>query len=223
MYSEQYLEIAGNQDRPVPNQFFVQDDVSRHLAILLPGLIYPTDMPLMYYPVEQLLYGKADVLCVQYAYSRDEEYKKNSPAERTNRLFEDCTAAYKVGMAQRAYEHILLIGKSLGTLAMGHLLDTQPGLHNAHCLWLTPLLRIESLYNQIIHEKRAGMFVIGTEDGHYDADLLEKAIKATDGQSVVIEGAEHSMEFPGDLQRSLMALQQIMQSVEGFLQTWLTA
>lgn len=217
MYSERYLSISGYRGQQVPNEFLQQDQSSRHLAILLPGLGYSTDMPLMYYPAELLLNNQTDVLYVQYDYKHQEGYQAASMEARMNWLFEDASAACKAGLAQRPYTHITMIGKSLGTLAIGHLLTTQQGLQNARCVWLTPVLGIGSLLSQVTQEKRAALFVIGTADRHYDGALLKEAEQATGGQSLVIEGADHSLEFPKDLPRTLNALQQVMQAVEQFL------
>ena len=174
-------------------------------------------MPLLYYPTELLLNNQFDVLNINFAYKNQKDYRAASPDTRMKWIFDDTTAACKVGLAQRPYEQITLIGKSLGTLAMGHLLTSQPGLQNARCIWLTPVLRLGSLHAQVTKEVRQSLFVSGTADKHYQADLFKEVVQANDGQSLVISGADHSLEFAGDLPRTLHALQQVMHAVEKFL------
>jgi hypothetical protein len=64
----------------------------------------------------------ADVLCVEYDYYCKPAFRQASGAERDRWLFADATAALEAGLAQRTYEQIVLVGKSLDTLAMGHLI-----------------------------------------------------------------------------------------------------
>ena len=105
----------------------------------------------------------------------------------------------------------------MGTLAMGHLLATDARLQQAQCVWLTPLLRDERLRARIKQAKPRSLFVIGTADPHYAPVHLAEVEQATQGQSVVIEGANHSLEIAGHVVQSLQALEQVIRALEGFL------
>ena len=56
--------------------------------------------------------------------------------------------------ASERYERVVLIGKSLGTLAMGHLLTMADPPPNVGAVWLTPLLSNERLRQQISAVRR---------------------------------------------------------------------
>jgi hypothetical protein len=211
------LDIPGHRDEPVPNTFNRQEGGTAHLAILFPGYGYRVTMPLLHYSERVLLAHGADVLRVEYAYDRDPTFRDLAEAER-NRWFEaDVEAACRVGLAQRAYSRVTLVGKSIGTLAMGHLIQANARLAGAECVWLTPLLGSPQLRAQIEQVKPRSLFVIGTADRNYNAALLAEVKRATGGDSLVVEGANHSLEIEGDVLRSVRALEQMVVALERFL------
>lgn len=217
MFASETLGITGYREEPLPNTFFRQTAGTHHLAILLPGAGYTATMPLMYYPMRLLLTLGADVLRVEYAYLGRAEYEALSPAERVRWLCTDVTAATRVALARRPYHQLTLVGKSLGTLAMGYLLTTENGLQEAQAIWLTPLLWNERLRSQIQQIKPRSLFASGTADPHYDPSHLAELLAATNGEAVVVEGANHSLEIEGDVVASLKALEQVVRAVQTFL------
>ena len=44
-----------------------------------------------------------------------------------------------------------------------------------------------------------------------------EVVEATNGQSVLIEGADHSLEMAGDVVQSLRAMKRLMRAMEAFL------
>jgi dienelactone hydrolase len=218
MLKQKTLEIAGYQDEPVAHTFFQQEDQTRHLAILLPGAGYTAYMPLIYYPMRLLLALGADALRVEYMYLGREDYAALPPAERLRWLFGDVTAAYRSAVAQRLYQQVTLVGKSLGTLAMGHLLTTEAELPLVQAVWLTPLLWNDRLRAQIQQAKPRSLFAIGTADAHYNEAHLAELQAATHSDAVVIDGANHSLEIEGDVMQSLQALEQVMHAFQAFLE-----
>lgn len=217
MFSFETLEICGYRDEPVPHTFFRQAEDALHLAILLPGMGYTAYMPLLYYPMRLLLAAGSDVLRVEYLYARRAEYGTLAPQEQARWLFTDVTAACRAALAQRPYQQVTLIGKSLGTLAMGYLLSSEAALGQAQAIWLTPLLWNDMLRAQIRRAKPPSLFATGTADPHYNLTYLAELQKATRGQAVVIEGANHSLEIEGDVIQSLRAMEQVMGAIQTFL------
>src|SRR5437764_5532593 len=145
MYGATTLAITGYRDEPVPHTFLRQDEAARHVAILLPGLGYSCEMPLLYYPSRLLLARGADVLRVEYAYQLRADFKAAIAAEQERRVVADVTAACQAVLSQRAYEQVTFVAKSLGTLALGPVLTADARLARAHAVWLTPLLRIDHM------------------------------------------------------------------------------
>ena len=217
MYTTETLDIRGYRDEPVPHTFFRQEAEADHLALVFPGWGYTAHMPLLYYPVEALLQGGTDVLQLEYAHSRREDFKAAPEAEQSRRLFADVTAAYQAGLARPAYRQITLVGKSLGTLAMAHLLAQAASRPPTQAIWLTPLLHDDYLIGAIQQWRGRSLFVIGTADPYYDATRLSAIQAATKGETVVVGGADHSLEIPGDVLQSIHVLEHIMHAVQAFL------
>ncbi|MBN1995610.1 MAG: hypothetical protein JW953_23175 [Anaerolineae bacterium] len=215
MYPSQKITITGYRAEPVPHTFFKQERDTNHLALILPGRGYTVDMPLLFYPVNLLLAKGADVLRVEYAYHED--FSALPPAEQMQWLLADVGAAYQTGIAQRSYRQITVVGKSLGTLAMGHLLTAQILPAPVKAIWLTPLVKFDVLHQQIRQFGGTSLFVIGTADPHYDADVLAEIQAATGGQVVAIEGADHGMNIGVEVLPSIRALEKVMQAIEVFL------
>jgi hypothetical protein len=104
MHSFRSLEIAGYRNEPIPNTFFQQEGGADQLAIVLPGVGYTCQMPLLYYPTRLLLSLGMDVLWVEYNYGRRPEYRALSDARQREWLFADVTAACQSALAQRPYQ-----------------------------------------------------------------------------------------------------------------------
>jgi predicted alpha/beta-hydrolase family hydrolase len=211
------LTIQGYRDEPVPNRLLRPEGAIDHLAVLLPGFGYTLDMPLFYY-AENLVQERGwDVLRVEYAYNTRPEFQTLPEPERDRWLLADTTAAWRAGLGQRTYERVVLIGKSLGTLAMGHLLtmgDLPPAIG---AVWLTPLLTKERLRQQISRYGGPSLFVIGTADPHFDPVVLEQMQVATTGEAVVVKNADHGMDIAGDPIASVRAVERVVEALGRFL------
>jgi predicted alpha/beta-hydrolase family hydrolase len=211
------LSILGNRGEAVPNRFLRPEGAIDHLAVLLPGFGYTLDMPLFYYAENLLLDRGWDVLRVEYAYNTRPEYQALPEPERDRWLLEDATAAWRAALDQRTYERVVLIGKSLGTLAMGHLLTAPDSPSTVGAIWLTPLLSEERLRQQIRGYGGPSLFVIGTADPHFDPVVLEEMQVATIGEAVVVKNADHGMDIPGDPIASVRALERVVEALCRFL------
>lgn len=208
------LNILGYKNQPVPNTFIASPNPAGHLGIILPGYRYPAEMAPLHYAGRVLLEQGADVLRVEYAYYRS-DFRQQAEDEQAEWMSTDVFAACTAGLSQRAYEKITLVGKSLGTLAMGHLLADER-FQKADCIWLTPILTDERLRSRIEQFRPRSLFILGTEDQFYRPDLLKHLEAVTNGKAVVIEGVDHSLEVPGDIQKSLRALNQMVQACQEF-------
>jgi hypothetical protein len=212
------LKIAGYRGELVPNTFFHQNGKTDHLAILFPGIGYTCQMPLLYYQTGLFLWSLgADVLWVEYRYDRA-DFKSLPNSEQETWFHADITASCKAGLEQRAYSKVTLSGKSLGTLALGHLLTSEPGLSHARAIWLTPLLKDEKLREEIRKARQRSLLVIGTKDANYDAARIEEMKTLPHIRTVVLEEADHSLEIEGNLPNSIGLMDQVIQEIQRFLE-----
>ncbi len=216
MAAAETLDIIGYNGESVPNEFINMGNDAGHLAILFPGLGYTSSLPVLYYPGMMLVDRGADLLQIDYNYMRP-ELLGSSREEMAARFSADVAAAANAGLARKRYQRVTLIGKSLGTLAMAHLLGSEPRLAGAECIWLTPLITDPALRLPVLRIHPRSIFVIGTDDLHYDPASLADLLDATGGELVAIEGADHSLEIAGDVMGSIGALRTMMLAIAGFL------
>ena len=212
------LNVSGFHDEPISNMYFQQKAPPDRLAIFLPGMGYTCDRPLLYYPTQWLIDQGTDVFWVEYNYVRQPEYMMLPERERAKWTFADVSAACQAVLSQRAYQQVILVGKSLGTLAMGHLLRSGILGDALTPIWLTPLLHNAWLRERISEDGRPGLFISGTADPHFDTQGMADASQTAGSEVLLIEGADHSLEIAGDLWSTLQTLEQVMRSVTRFIQ-----
>lgn len=217
-YKYSSLTIAGFGDRPVPNSFLRQEEPASVLAVEYPGLNYTCDMPLLYYPANLLLQRGADVLQVKTDYT-GAAFQALPAEERLRCVYGDASAALQAGRVQRKYSQVVLIGKSIGTLALAALFSSGAA-QEALAIWLTPLLRQPFLVEAALTAKAPALFVVGTADHTYDAAALERILAANSAngaEALYVEGGDHRLEVEGDTFRSLRNMDEILRGVERFL------
>lgn len=215
------LAIEGYEHQPVLNQFLRQNDEAKTLAVLLPGQGYTADMPLFYYLEWLALERGWDVLRVDYAYRPleyhdDLDIRKQRLEERKQQLYADVEAAFKIGLQQRSYERVVFIGKSLGTRAMVCLLPH--GIpQDIWNVWFTPLINEAEVRNEIERYPGRTFVAIGSKDPLYDGEYLARLGSDRDIETMVIEGADHSMDISGDVSGSIKAMGHLMSQLDAFL------
>lgn len=209
------LDVVGYQNQPVPNTFITQSKSTGHLGIIMPGYRHSVDRVDLHY-AGQILFGLgADLLRVEYAYYKT-DFMLRHQAEQTEWLVGDVFPVCNAALDFCPYEHITLIGKSMGTLAMGHLIG-DARFRAANCVWSTPLLTVEWLCSTIEAIRPRSLFIMGTADHFYNPDVMEHLASVTNGQTVIIEGAHHGLEIEGDVSGSLAGLHKIIDALEEFL------
>jgi predicted alpha/beta hydrolase len=128
MGSSDQLKIKGYNGRFLKNRYLKQSDDTQDVALVFPGLAYNSNMPLFHYSVETILASGINVLTVDYDYSNNSEFMKQSQTTKSDWLIEDVEAALKVITEEENQKVVCLTGKSLGTLALGYLLETHENL-----------------------------------------------------------------------------------------------
>ena len=128
-----------------------------------------------------------DALSVDFTYNRDEAFLSDTDGNRLERLRSDGRAIIEYGVALGEYDHITIIGKSLGSISMGWAVD---GLPEARLVWLTPSLTGTGLLDVIDRPNRA-FCLIGTNDPGYTPENM-RVLENIDNLTIaVIDGADH--------------------------------
>lgn len=210
------LDISGNHERAVANQFIQQERASEKLAIMYPGLRYSCDKPLLYYTTELLLSRGYDVLQFWSNYGST-GFNQLSQAEQTVQLIQDGQALLNSGTQSGTYSQLLLCGKSLGTLTMAFILNENQNLTSAATIWFTPLIHLPPV-SQAILKIEAPAFVAGSQaDSTFSSGPADQITSMSGATTFVIDQADHSLEIPGDALNSLQILNQIMVKLSEFI------
>ena len=217
MVSSEQLDIKGHGDKPLKNRLIRLSDDTQKVALVFPGLAYNSTMPLLHYSIQAIIASGINVLTVDYDYSNNPEFLKQSIRSRSDWMIGDIEAALKVITEQENQEVVCLTGKSLGTLALGHLLETHENLRDAKTIWLTPLIKNPELMEQMLSHMKDAVLVIGTKDTHYDSDIIDRLNATTLLRGIVVDGANHGLEIEGNVTKSLQVLMQIVTIIQQFL------
>ena len=212
------LNILGYQGKKVSNVFFEQETDQHKAALLYPGWGYTVEMPAMFYTSSLLAEQGYDVLQVAYTYNRNEDYLALSQAEQHQWFFADIEAAFEKMRSFRKNPELVLVGKSMGTLALSHLLDKYTLPENTKLVWLTPLIANENMRRNIAEFKGKSLIVIGTADQHYHAEGLQEVQDLPQVEIFEIENADHGLQFEKDTLSSLMLMEKILTRVKKFVE-----
>lgn len=207
--------LPGFDGGPLPNTFF-QHSASARLGIILPGAGYTAQAPLLYYARSVLSAAGADVLLVDRYYSAEPGFAGLPPEDQRAAVRADAIAAWRAGCAQRDYEHVTVIGKSLGTWALADLLMREPAARQADTVWLTPLLRRKWVREAITRCGGRSLFIIGTADPRYDPGLLTEVRENVPATVLVIDGGDHGFEIPGQPIASIQVLERVVAAMQAF-------
>lgn len=216
MFRYTSIKINGAGGRPLSNLLLKQEGQAGSLALLFPGLNYSCDMPLLYYPARMLAARGADVLMLDTAYGRSSEFAALDAAGKLEWVRADAQAALDAALGLHSYTRITLVGKSIGTRALAEL-AADPRLKQARMVWLTPLLNDARLVEQIRMGGQCGLFVAGGADSFYLPDVLQELAGSTCGRTLVLAGADHSLEVAGQFWVGLRYLTELLETLEQFL------
>lgn len=195
--------------RPVPSTW-VRGDGSG-LAFVLPGRGYTAQGPVLHYPGLWFVQHGYDLISVDY------QFAEMSYSEMVAHAVACAAAVWSTATLNHRYPRVVLIGKSLGTQAMARLIDHKAELTQARCVWLTPIFADNAVIEAIERHKPRSLFVGGTADATFDSARMECAVSATGGSRLVLEGANHSLERPGDVRASLAAISTLLDALEQFM------
>ena len=166
-------------------------------VVLLPGMQYSTQAPLLWFTREVAAargWSALEVLdslpdgAAPFGWARD----------RARRALDHVEA-----------EEVVVVGKSLASAAAGLVADRV-----LPAVWLTPLLNEARVVDDLSRAPRPALLIGGSADEAWVPDAL-----ADSGllQVVSLDGLDHSLQRPGDPSASLGALRVVADRIDQFL------
>ena len=181
----------------------------RRLAVILPGIGYTCDKPLLYYGGKLARSLGWEVLPVPYTgfppkVRGDRERMKQSmeiALGQTEDMLQDVDWS--------RYDRVVFISKSIGTVVATAYADTH-GIPSRHVLF-TP---VEATF---IHPVQDAIAFHGTANPWADTAQIRSLWEAARIPLFITEGANHSLET-GDVAVDIRNLETVMQQVKTYLQ-----
>jgi len=206
------LKSAGG--RPLVHKYARHPDAAEGLGILLPGQYYGVDGPLLYFLGDLLSRGGWDTLALTYGFQMTMEAVSAAVMAAT---LEECQEAVRTVLRERDYRRIVLVGKSIGTGVVAHLCLEEPLCAKARAVHFTPTLEVPLFDPLFARTSQPALLAMGTADPFYSSQALERLREQRPFELTLIEGADHSLMIPGDLDASLEALRRVLREAEAFI------
>lgn len=208
------IDFVGN---PLANQFWAAEEPSGWLAIILPGLGYTSDMPLMFFTRRLLQTRGVDVLNLDPA-TRSSEFQNASEETQLAWLKADVISGINYGTSQGNYKGIILAGKSIGTLAIAQAVEAAEAILPTTLIWITPLLRWREVKDAAMKAAGPQVLLCGSADPTFVVDELNEIITHKPlANAFVAPGANHILEVEGDEQATFHGICDAMLFAGNFL------
>lgn len=169
-------------------------------AVLLPGMVYPTRAPVLWFAREAAMalgYSTLEVL--------------GEPVEHADRLgWQRECAERALAEAGAGSACVVVIGKSLASLLAAEVSD-----RNLPAAWLTPPLTEPAMIDALSRVHSPALLLGGTADAMWKADAIPDNPVL---QVVEVPGVDHALQVAGDPGASLDALRQLIGALTGWLQ-----
>ena len=163
-------------------------------AVVLPGMVYPTRAPVLWFAREAAVAEGWSALEVL-----------GEPGEHADPVGWQRAAA-EAALAAAAAERVLVIGKSLATLLAGMVSD-----NDLPAVWLTPALTESAVSEGLARARRPTIVMGGSADDFWRRD----AIPDNPALEVIeLPGLDHALQVPGDPLGSLDPLRHVVDAVQ---------
>lgn len=210
-------QVKGHLQTIVGYTLLQQEAPTKQLAIILPGKGYTAQAPLLYFSTSLLFNKNFDVLHVKYNYET-EDFSQSSNGEQTAWIEDDMDAILNDIFTKYPYDKFIMIGKSIGTLAMSYLMQKEV-FKSALAVWLTPLLTRDSVFLAMQQGEQRSLAAIGDRDPFYQEGRFKEIVKKNPHlQFHLIPDANHSLDH-NDPFRSIDTLKTVIKEIEQFTKT----
>lgn len=211
------LDIRGFKGAAVPNAFYRQKAETDALCIIFGGWHYSAEMPVFYYTRRVLSGLGFDVLAVDFSHAADRSYARLSDRKRQEWFLAEVDAVFSAATKRHKYRRIALAAKSIGTMALAHLVLSGKLSEHTSLIWLSPLLEAESIRENLNASSIPSLVVVGNRDPQFDQPLLKKVARNSNLDLMIIERANADLEVEGDAVRSIELLAGYVSRLKRFL------
>lgn len=173
------------------------------VAVVLPGLSYTPNHPLLYYSRQVLLAQGWSVEEVWWSSDDVNDFHRHEWAAT------GVIQTAKAALDKVADRSPLIVGKSLGSLLLPFVSE-----RGWPAIWLTPLLSLPEIATALTTTTGKTLLVGGTADDYWDGAIA----RASGHQVLEMQGAHHGLEISGDPSESVRLLGEIVEVIKLFVE-----
>lgn len=208
------LDLKTEDGRPLPHTFY--EGGGAGLLIVLPGLHYGPDGPVLYLLAKILQRSGWDLLGLTYGFQAAQRFPWTEHLQET---LTETKNAIDVARARRPVPVLGVVGKSLGSVLLAQLCAAGSLPPEARAAYLTPPMGNPFFDETFAGSVQPAYLAIGTADGFYDEGAL-RALRAKRPVWVrVLEGADHGLDVADDLQATLRVVGRVVEDCAAFLRS----
>jgi hypothetical protein len=206
------MSSAGERS-PLPVGLKQQNvDMSRWVAIVLPGGGYGPLGAALRFPILVLEAGGADTFVVDYPPGD----QQRSPTLKELVQAANPQVARTITAAAADAERVTFVAKSFGTAILAHLDSTVLSSSLTEAIWLTPLFGYTAVRSGAIAHGWRSLLVAGDADDYHDPEAHETVRDALGADSLILKDADHRLEIPGNPIATVDSLRDLVEAVARF-------
>ena len=182
------------------------------LVVVLPGRGYGPQGAALRFPllaIEQL--GSTESMVIAYPSI------PSGTADPTSVLADAVADQVLPVVIETSTDEVVFVAKSLGTQALSGFCERLPPDLSAHAIWMTPLFGIPEVRDRAAASGLRSLIVAGDADPYHDHDGFDLVAAALNASTLLVAGADHSLEVPGDAHASIRALTALTSAVIDFM------
>ena len=184
------IPLTFGEDRTAVANIETGDGAS--LAIILPGLRYGCDRPVLSHSAGVFRSLGHDIAKLDLLYVDDAVFFEADEAAQLSQIASDGCDILGHLTGRAPYEQIWIVGKSLGTLWMGAAFSSGGcPTDRTQAVWLTPSLLGTPLLGQMMSQDVPSLAVLGTEDPSNRPELVDPIRLKDTIDLCMIDGADH--------------------------------
>lgn len=149
---------------------------------------------------------------VKYPQTREDD----PIATRMEMLRSAVSQQVHAALEQSTAATVVVVAKSLGTRALAAIAPTLPRDRQILAVWLTPLFGVEDVRTAAMGAGLRSLIVAGTADPYHDQVGFDAVSAALEADTLLIPGADHGLEVPGDVFATLEAMRVLSSAVFEF-------
>lgn len=164
---------------------------SKQICFMFADTNYSYDKPLFYYSTMKMIENNIDVIHIHYSYGKN--ILEHKLPNMTDIMMEKIEPVIEWVLQKNAYENVLFLGKSLGTIPIIDSIMKQEKFLESKMILFTPLLKIEGVFESLLESKHNGLILLGNKDSHYDGHKRKLLEETLDFKIKTIKHANHSL------------------------------